>query len=704
MLCLKRARGLATGDGQGFSGIRVNVVDWDGDGVLDLVYGVATPTRPADTVFLARNVGSNAEPVFEPPRPLRVSAPGSEAWLYKEVKQDRASPMCRQMRMTRMRTQQSLILAWRMALRRRFAMVAVALMVSAAGAASAAALTLHPKAERLPFQHQGPFVTTGDGSVLCIDAKHAHVSADEGESWTSYPLFKEPATYKVSNERALLRTRDGIVLAAWMNLDELRRPEGRRWGGDEEAFRQWVLPTYVCRSLDDGETWETPVKINTPWCGCIHSMIETRSGRIVLAAQEVIPAWRHASSTFVSDDKGKTWRQSNILDIGTGHHDHAGSIEGALVELVDGSLYQLLRTETGTLYEARSTNGGLTWEGFRSSGIPSVTCCAQLNRLADGRIALLWNHPVRHRPADRHSREELSLAFSDDECLSWSPPVVIAANYVRPEASKGRPRVSYPYLYERRPGEFWVTTMQGGLRMKIDQDVIVADDDVLQPAAIVVIGDSTAAVRPQDVGAVYADRIQDALRHGGSKLVVVNSAVSGDTTDSARSRFRQHVLDLEPKLVVLQFGMNDAAFDVWKNPPAEQTRVPIERFEDNLRWMVGQVRNAGAKAVLMTAAPVRWTATLRKLYGGPPYDVDEPRGFEQAGIVPFNLGVRELAAELGVPLVDVFALFEHHAEETGEPVDALLVTTGISAVNDRGHALIAAALLAVVRRELAPDG
>lgn len=580
-------------------------------------------------------------------------------------------------------------------------MTTAALFVfSLVGATSASPLTLHPKAERLPFRHQGPFVTTGDGRVLCVGAKHAYVSADEGKTWTAYPLFSDAAKYRVSNERALLRTRDGVVVSAWMNLDEMHRPASRRWGGDESVFRQWVLPTYVCRSLDDGKTWEPPIKINTPWCGCIHSMIETRSGRIVLVAQEVIPAWRHATYTFASDDQGRTWRKSNILDIGKGSHDHAGSIEGTLVELRNGSIYQLLRTETGYLYEATSTNGGLTWHDFKSSGIRSVTCCAQLYRLADGRIALLWNHPPRHRPAGRHSREELSLAFSDDECKTWSPAVVIAANYVRPKSGRGRRCVSYPYLYERRPGEFWVTTMQGGLRMKTRQEVIVPTKDETWPVAVVVIGDSTAAPRPHEVGAVYADRVQDAFRQEGRKLLVVNSAISGDTTNSVRSRFREHVLDFEPKLVIIQFGMNDAAFDVWKNPPAKHTRVPVERFEENLRWMVDHVMSVDGKVVLMTAAPVRWTDTLRRIYGKPPYDVSRPRGFEQAGIVPFNAVVRRVAAELGVPLIDVFALLNEHATKSGEPVQALLVPTGISTVNDRGHALIADALLPIVRREL----
>ena len=30
-------------------------------------------------------------------------------------------------------------------------------------------------------------------------------------------------------------------------------------------------------------------------------------------------------------------------------------------------------------------------------------------------------------------------------------------------------RQSYPYLYERQPGELWITTMQGGIRLQLEE-------------------------------------------------------------------------------------------------------------------------------------------------------------------------------------------------------------------------------------------
>ncbi|MBI5801655.1 MAG: exo-alpha-sialidase [Verrucomicrobia bacterium] len=556
-------------------------------------------------------------------------------------------------------------------------------------------LTLHPKAQKLPFTHQGPFVTKAGGGVLCVDAQNALSSADEGRTWTSTPVFREASKFNISNERALLRTRDGVVIAAWMNGAEKKTPPGWNWGVKGVDWQDFVLPTYVCRSLDDGKTWEEPVLLGRPWCGCIHSMIETSSGRIVLVGQEIIPQWRHATVNFVSDDKGRTWQRSNMLDYGVGAHDHAGSIEGTVVERKDGSLYLLLRTESGFLWEAASRDGGLKWAGLQQSQIKSVTCCPQMTRLADGRIALLWNHPPRHRPDSRTSREELSLAFSSDECATWSKPVVVAASY------GGGARVSYPYLYERKPGELWITTMQGGLRMKVNVAGLgQAEIPVFQPPAaslpkeggIVMFGDSTTAERPGAVDKVYAARVSEMLQSIGSSLSVHNAGTPGNTTREARKRFERDVLAHKPRVVVIQFGLNDAAVDVWKTPPASAPRVPLAEYEQNLRWMLDTLRTQKAKPVLMTTNPLRWTSKLRDLYGKPPYRPDDADGFDAPVLARYNEAVRQLAKELAVPLVEIHDLF------AGKNADQLLLD-GMHP-NDAGHELIAAQLMPVIRAQI----
>jgi sialidase-1 len=556
---------------------------------------------------------------------------------------------------------------------------------------------LHPKGSGLPFAHQGPFVSTADGGVLCVDSKNALRSLDEGRTWKSTPLFPiDPAKYTVSNERALLRTREGVIVSAWMNLAERSQPDGWPWGVKGADWRSFVLPTYISRSTDDGLTWETPQKLAEPWCGCIHSLIQMKNGRLVLIGQEIIPEWRHATVAFVSDDLGKTWQRSDLIDYGVGAHDHAGSIEGTVVERADGSLYLLLRTESGYLWEASSENG-LRWTGLQKTTIPSVTCCAQMARLADGRVALLWNAPVRHNPTNKTSRAELSLAFSNDDARTWSEPVIVAANY------QAAGRVSYPYLYERSPGVFWITTMQGGLRMQIAAADLGAGEIPKfvpppkvepKPGGIVMFGDSTTAPRG-GVENVYAQRVETALQGIGSSLGVHNAGVGGNSTRDARRRFANDVLRHQPRVVVMQFGLNDSAVDVWKNPPATAPRVPVEEYVENYRHLISESQKAGARVIVMTTNPTRWTSKLRELYGKPPYDPDAEDGFEKPYLNAYNEALRRLATELKIPLIDVYAEYPGYAKKLGKPVDALLLD-GMHP-GDAGHELVAELLVPAIR-------
>ncbi len=577
----------------------------------------------------------------------------------------------------------------------RFLFPLLLLCVSASAANSP---TLHPKAAALPFAHQGPFITAADGGVLCIDAKNALRSTDEGRTWSSTALFADAAKFSVSSERALLRTREGVIISAWMNSAERKEPKGWHWGEPGVDWRAFVLPTYSCRSTDDGKTWETPVKLSDPWCGCIHSMIQMKTGRIVLVGQEIIPQRRHATVMWVSDDLGKSWQRGDVLDYGVGAHDHAGSIEGTVVERKDGSLYLLLRTESGFLWEATSRDG-LKWTGLQATKIASVTCCPQLNRLSDGRIALLWNAPPRHDPKNGSSRVELSLAFSEDEAATWSKPVIVAANYVTGA------RLSYPYLYERKPGELWITTMQGGLRMKVNAADLGAGEIPVfvpppkpepKPGSIIMFGDSTTA--PRGSLKVYATRVEAALQSAGSTTGVFNAGIGGNTTRDALKRLQSDVLQYKPRLVVMQFGINDSAVNVWQTPPATKPRVPLAEYLSNLRRMIADARKAQARVILMTTNPLRWTPKLKELYGKPPYDPAAEDGFDSGTLAGYNDALRKLAVELKVPLVDVRAAYPEFAKQHQTSIEGMLLD-GMHP-NDLGQQLVAELLVPAIRAAL----
>jgi predicted neuraminidase len=182
---------------------------------------------------------------------------------------------------------------------------------------------------------------------------------------------------------------------------------------------------------------------------------------------------RHAVMTYASDDAGRTWMASNLIDYGgIGHHD--GATEATLVELKDDRLMKYIRTNWGQFWRAESTDGGHYWHTIGPSGVDASSAPGLLFRTQSGRIALFWNRALPEGQTDyplnggdrrwsavpcSNHREELSLAWSDDECESWSAPIVLA----RKEGGW----LSYPYAFEAEPGVIWLTTMQGNVRMRL---------------------------------------------------------------------------------------------------------------------------------------------------------------------------------------------------------------------------------------------
>jgi hypothetical protein len=333
-----------------------------------------------------------------------------------------------------------------------------------------AALWLEPRVRQLKLMQTGPFVQLADGALLCVKDDTALTSHDNGETWTSRPIFGD-RKLKARPEQALIRTSKGVIVAVLLDdLDKRWKWNAAKHATDGEAR----LHVWAIRSTDEGKTWSDLQMIQDGYSGAVRDIIELDNGDLVAATQKYLPDQaRHAAVPFVSHDQGKTWQATGVLD-GGGRGNHAGTIEPTLVQLRDNRLWMLLRTNLDCLYQSFSEDRGMTWGKLSPTTIDASSSPAICKRLADGKLVLVWNRlkvegrdSVERRGGESSEtaaswqRSELSIAFSSDDGKTWTTPTVIARQ------TGGR--LAYPYLLERRPGLLWITTMQGGLRVELNE-------------------------------------------------------------------------------------------------------------------------------------------------------------------------------------------------------------------------------------------
>lgn len=333
----------------------------------------------------------------------------------------------------------------------------------------------------------GPFIRLKNGNIFTVTGGiNASISQDNGKNWTHYPIVDKTA-YGISSP-VFIETKDGVIIIAYANYKE------KFWDWDKKTLDSpnAVLPTYTIRSFDGGKTWRDNQKLHDDWTGMIRSIIETKEGNIIFTSMKLKHnPGSHVVLTYTSGDNGATWKQSNILGCDSCSGDHSGLMESAIVQLKNGKLWQLIRTNWGYFEESFSSNQGITWSKPKKTAIDASSAPAALTRLASGRLILVWN---RMYPEGKSSypliggkenpnlseipaswqREELAMAFSDDDGKNWTAPVIVAKVYKDDSYEfkqwDSKRWLSYPQLFEASPSKIWITTDFGEVRIEINEN------------------------------------------------------------------------------------------------------------------------------------------------------------------------------------------------------------------------------------------
>jgi hypothetical protein len=224
--------------------------------------------------------------------------------------------------------------------------------------------------------------------------------------------------------------------------------------------------------------WTAPTLVRKGYYGSLLSVIQLKSGRLILPVCYLTPrVWsnrgkgfdafsdmgRFSSGVVYSDDAGGSWHQADReFKVPSPYIGADGMIEPIALQLKDGRVWLLIRTQLGRFFESFSADGSV-WSPPRPSAILSSDSPPSLTRLKDGRIVMLWNNSLRFCYA-QGGRHVLHGAISEDEGRTWQGYREVAWN---PEAGEPPPPngdhgVSYTVPALTRDGEIITPVSLGG--------------------------------------------------------------------------------------------------------------------------------------------------------------------------------------------------------------------------------------------------
>lgn len=266
----------------------------------------------------------------------------------------------------------------------------------------------------------------------------------------------------------------------------------RKEGEGKTIAVDFFIDVWHVRTTGGGKVWEAPQRIFAGYVGSLNSVMQLRSGRIILPFAEWLPnipegppLGPNRVTCVYSDDGGATWQKSPSQLSAPCYTDFNGSGYGAcepvLLELQDGRVYMLARTETGRLYESWSPDG-IAWEPLRPSRFLGTDAPAGLLRLNDGRILLFYNaceKPPRVEGAGVYGgRDALIAAVSEDEGKTWRGFREVYRDPTRNESPQknGDRGTAYPMPYRAPDGQVLLVSGQGrsGATLRLDPEWLLA--------------------------------------------------------------------------------------------------------------------------------------------------------------------------------------------------------------------------------------
>ena len=278
-----------------------------------------------------------------------------------------------------------------------------------------------------PRYSEGSIIPLMDGSLLLATTEFdnstsdfaparivARRSRDDGNTW---------------NEREILQDNVGRLNVMSATVRRFRAQQGAAIGLFYlQKNSRDDLKVYLRTSADDGRTFGEPRLItDSPGFHVMNNdrVTELADGRLLcpVAWTRDFQADDHfVSFCYWSDDEGKSW-STGMSRVNV---QKRGAMEPEVLELKDGRVLMIVRTQLGEIYASFSNDRGESWSSAKPWRVRSPESPATLRRIpATGDLLLVWN-PVYNAGADHGGkRTPLVAAISTDEGRNWGAPRIL---------------------------------------------------------------------------------------------------------------------------------------------------------------------------------------------------------------------------------------------------------------------------------------
>lgn len=283
---------------------------------------------------------------------------------------------------------------------------------------------VYPATPANPRYSEGSVAILKDGSLLFATtefiggrADHAtariiaRASTDRGQSWTEPRVLQENTgqqnVMSVTLRRLLPGQYDGSLGMFYLIKNS---PSD--------------LHVWLRISLDEGRTFGEPIRVTN--AAGYHVMNNDRvtvlgSGRIICPIAWTDDVFKSGGGHFVSlcyfsDDQGHTWRKStDQVD-----QPRRGAMEPEVVELDDGKLLMIIRTQQGRIATSLSSDRGDHWSAPSELPVSSPESPATIRRIpSTGDLLLIWNNTYSPGAGHGGKRTPLTAAISSDQGRTW---------------------------------------------------------------------------------------------------------------------------------------------------------------------------------------------------------------------------------------------------------------------------------------------